>query len=163
MPKAVRSYSSALTQFRRYLLDNDKKPTKVRSMVLEHACQLSQPFTADQLFEACKADMISIGTVYNTLSLLIDAQVIHAIKRQRGKAATEYEIITGTANRLQIVCKKCGRKADFTDPVIARMIKEHKYYNFNMLNYSLIVYGECKICRIKTIKRLIPRSRSSIE
>ena len=163
MAKAVRSYSSASSQLRRYLLDNDKRPTKVREMVLEQVCQLPQPFTAHQLVDACAAEHISVGTVYNALELFIEAQIIHATKRQRGQAATEYEVITGSANRLQIVCKKCGRTADFTDPAIARLIKTRKYYNFTIHNYSLIVYGECKVCRKKTIKRLTTRSRSSIE
>ena len=147
MAKGVRSYSSASTQLRRYLLDNDKRPTKVRNMVLEQVCQLPQPFTARQLLDACAAEHISVGTVYNALDLFIDAQIIHATNRQRGKAATEYELITGTANRMQIVCKKCGRTADFADPAITRMIKERKYSNFTIQNYSLIVYGECKVCR----------------
>lgn len=163
MPKSVRTYSNAQEKLARYLHENEKRPSKVRKMVLEHVCQLPQPFTAHQLQEACKADMISIGTVYNALDLFIDAQIIHATNRQRGKAATEYELITGTANRMQIVCKKCGRTADFADPAITRMIKERKYSNFTIQNYSLIVYGECKVCRKKTIKRLTIRSRSSIE
>ncbi len=154
MAKGVRSYSSALTQLRRYLLDHDKRPTKVREMVLEQVCNLPQPFTADQLVKACEAERISTGTVYNTLNLLIDAQVIHATKRQRGKAATEYEVIIGPANRMQLVCAKCGRTADFTDPAIARLIKTRKYYNFILRSYSLIAYGECKVCRKKTIKKL---------
>ena len=162
MAKSVRSYNRALERLHRYLLDHDKRPSKVRNIVLGCAFELRQPFTAEQLLTACQAERISVGTVYNSLELFCDAGIMRAITRQRGKAATEYEIVTGSANRFQMICKKCGRTVEISDKAITRLIRERKYSNFNMQHFSLFVYGECKICRKRTIKTQL-RSRSSIE
>ena len=123
------------------------RPSVVRNAVLEQACYLPQPFTAKQLVEVCKEQRISIGTVYNSLNLFISAQILHATERQRGKMATEYELITGNQHHMQIICQKCGRVSDIQDRAIARLIQERKYSNFTLQHYSLFVYGECKVCR----------------
>ena len=152
MAKSARSYSSALTQLNRYLHENEKRPSRVREMVLTQVFQLPQPFTAEQLVKACEEDHISVGTVYNSLNLFIDARLLRATVRQRGKSATEYELLIGATNKVQFICKKCGRTVEFSDQQIARSIKAHGYNNFVMQNYNLTVYGECKICRKKVIR-----------
>ena len=162
MVKGARSYNAALERLCRYVREQEKRPSKVRNMVLAQVCQLAQPFTAEQLSKACEQDRISVGTVYNALTLFVDAGIVRAITRQRGKAATEYELITGSASRFLMICKKCGRTVELSDKAIARLIKERKYSNFNIQHFSLFVYGECKICRKRSIKNQL-RSRSSIE
>lgn len=140
-------YNNALERLNRYVKTNGLRPSVVRNTVLEQACCLSQPFTAKQLVEVCQEQRISVGTVYNSLNIFISAQILHANERQRGKAATEYEVITGEHHRMQIICQKCGRISDIQDKAIARLIKERKYSNFTLQHYSLFVYGECKVCR----------------
>ena len=124
-------------------------------MVLEQVCLLPQPFTAEQLLKACEAQRITVGTVYNALNLFLDANLVHATKRQRGLSATEYELTTGPNNRFEIICRKCGRVAEVRDPVIVQTIMERKYSNFNAQHFSLSIYGECKICRRKQIRKQI--------
>lgn len=140
-------YNNAVERLNGYLKANEMRPSVVRNAVLEQACYLPQPFTAKQLVEVCKEQRISIGTVYNSLNIFISAQILHATERQRGKAATEYEVITGNQHHMQIICQKCGRVSDIQDRAIARLIQERKYSNFTLQHYSLFVYGECKICR----------------
>ena len=140
-------YNNALERLNRYVKTNGLRPSVVRNTVLEQACCLSQPFTAKQLVEVCQEQRISVGTVYNSLNIFISAQILHATERQRGKAATEYEVITGEHHCMQIICQKCGRISDIQDKAIARLIKERKYSNFTLQHYSLFVYGECKVCR----------------
>ena len=134
-----------------YIQERNMRVSPVREMVLEQICLLPQPFTADQLAKACLAERISTGTVYNTLSLFVSAQILHATDRQRGRTATEYELITGSTVRMQIVCQKCGRVSGFQDRAIEDLIRARKYSNFNLQHFSLFVYGECKHCRrVKT-------------
>lgn len=123
------------------------RPTAERRMVLEQVCQLPQPFTAEQLIEVCSEQRISVGTVYNTLNLFISARILHAIERQRGKAATEYELIIGSQARMIVICERCGRQTELHDKAIDRLVRERRYSNFKMQHFSLFVYGECKICR----------------
>lgn len=152
MQKIARAYNLAQEKLARYLRENEKRPSKVRNMVLTQICQLPQPFTADQLLKACEADRISVGTIYNSLETFVDANILVAFERQMGKNAAEYELITGSANRMQIICQKCGRVTNFTDKAITTLIQDRKYSNLNMQHFSLFVYGECKICRKKTLR-----------
>ena len=140
-------YNNAVERLNGYLKANEMRPSVVRNAVLEQACYLPQPFTAKQLVEVCKEQRISIGAVYNSLNIFISAQILHATERQRGKMATEYELITGNQHHMQIICQKCGRVSDIQDRAIARLIQERKYSNFTLQHYSLFVYGECKVCR----------------
>lgn len=128
--------------------------SSVRNTVLEMVCQLPQPFTAQQLVSACEPERISVATVYNVLDLLVDAQVLHATSRQRGKTNIEYELIVGSRNRMQVICLKCGRVTDVRDKAISRLVEDRKYANFNPQHFSLFVYGECKTCRVKKTGRL---------
>ena len=152
MQKIARAYNLAQEKLARYLRENEKRPSKVRNMVLTQICQLPQRFTANQLLKACEADRISVGTIYNSLETFVDANILVAFERQMGKNAAEYELITGSANRMQIICQKCGRVTNFTDKAITTLIQDRKYSNLNMQHFSLFVYGECKICRKKTLK-----------
>ena len=152
MEKGNTILEASLERLNRYIAENGMRVSQVREMVLEQICLLPQPFTADQLAQACKAERISVGTVYNSLALFLSAQILHATNRQRGRAATEYELITGTHNRMQVICQKCGRVADIHDKAIDRLIQMRKYSNFNLQHYSLFVYGECKHCRRRKIQ-----------
>jgi len=141
-------YRSAQEQLDEYVASHVMRFSAVRNMVLQQVCKLPQPFTAAQLIEACKTERISVGTVYNVLNLFIEAKLIKVYDRGFGQTVTEYELITAVSKaHMQIVCRKCGRKAAFYDKAIMRMVMERKYSNFNVQNYTLVVYGECKICR----------------
>ena len=149
---SVKVHNLAVKQLGTYVRKNDMRPSKVRNIVLEQICLLPQPFTAEQLVEACKKERISVATVYNCLNLFLLARILYAHNRQRGRAVTEYEIIVGKPVRFQMMCTKCGRVTDIHDKAIERLIKERKYSNFTLQHFSLYIYGECKICRRQTNK-----------
>lgn len=123
------------------------RPSPIRNMVLGQLCSLHQPFTAEQLIAACQAERISVGTVYNALNVFTRAAIVKGLQRQRGHIATEYELINDYVRHMQFVCKKCGRTVDINDKAIAGLIEERKYSNFILQQYSLVIYGECKVCR----------------
>lgn len=147
--RVLKTYESALAKLREYIETHALRHSPVREMVLEQVCTLSQPFTAEQLEQACLAEHISQGTIYNNLRLFIDAHILHAIERQRGKSATRYALIPGKQIQAQMICGKCGRVSEFKDQAIDHLLRVRKYPNFEMQHYSLFVYGECKHCRRK--------------
>jgi len=142
-----KQYKAAKETLDQYVNTHGLRPSKVRDMVLEQICTLKQPFVAEQLVEACAEERISVGTVYNALNLFVLAQILHVTERQRGRAAMEYELVRDNAPHMYIICDKCGRKTEFHDIAIERLLQERKYTNFNMQHISLFVYGECKSCR----------------
>lgn len=149
MASANRSYDIALARLNAYIKAKKLRASTTRNKVLEKICRLRQPFTAEQLTEACAEEIVSLATIYNALTLFVSAQIIHASHRQRGSTVTEYELITGSSNRLQIICTTCGKKSNFHDNAIERQIKEHQFYKFDYQHFSLFVYGECNTCKKK--------------
>jgi len=148
MGKIFKVFGGALERMNAYIQENRGRYSAVRENVLEHACMLPQPFTAEQLETACQSEKISSGTIYNCLQLFLKANIIHATKRQKGHQATEYELITGNPIRMQRICQKCGRVTNFRAPAIDRLIREQKTQSFFMQHYTLLIYGECRRCRM---------------
>lgn len=157
MGKVFKVFGAALERMNAYVQEHGGRYSSVREMVLEQACLLPQPFTAEQLEFACQAEKIASATIYNCLQLFLAANIIHATKRQKGHQATEYELITGNQIRMQRICQKCGRVTNFRSPAVDRIIREQKTQSFFMQHYTLFLYGECRKCRIpveKNKKRL---------
>jgi len=143
------TYEAALQQLKTYVQEHSMRYSSVREMVLEHICNLPQPFTAEQLVRACQEDRISVGTIYNTLTLFVSARILHEIERQHGHTRSEYSIIQDRSVRMQIICAKCQRISSFRDKAIEHLVMNRVYSNFNADHIAIYVYGECKHCRNK--------------
>lgn len=147
MTGSPKTYEAALERLNAYIKDHNMRRSVVREMILEQVIALPQPFTAEQLAKVCAAERISVGSVYNVLSVFIDAQIIHAFQRQRGQNATEYELTTVVENCIQMICGRCKRATTIHDKAIEHLVATRKYSNFNPHHYTLFIYGECKHCR----------------
>lgn len=147
MAVSQKAYRIAQERLNTYIREHSMRPSKERTMVLEKICQLPQPFTAEQLTEICQTERISKATVYNTLKLFLLAQILCSFQRERGSTFTEYELLTVTSSRMQVICSRCGRITEFHDKAISSMILERGYANYSISRFALFVYGECKICR----------------
>ena len=146
-------FDIAYERLHQYINEHGLRHSPVRTQILQQACLLPQPFTAQQLEEVCQPLRVATGTIYNSLKLFVVAQILHATSRHRGQPQVEYEVITGNPIRMEIICKRCGRITEFPDKAIARMIRERHYSNFDMQHFSLLVYGECKLCRKQTNRK----------
>ena len=153
MTSGPKTYEAALERLNAYIKAHNMRRSVVREMILEQVVALPQPFTAEQLAKACAAERISVGSVYNVLSVFIDAQIIHAFQRQRGQNATEYELTTVVENCIQMICGKCKRATTIHDKAIEHLVANRKYSNFNPHHYTLFIYGECKHCRQALLSR----------
>lgn len=142
-----KTYEAAQARLNAYIRQEKLRASSVRKTILEKACLFKQPFTAEQLIEACADEFVSDATIYNALTLFVTANILQAVKRQPGQTSVEYELAFATHSRMQIVCLECGRITNVRDKLLEQLIKEHKYYNFNPSRLSMIVYGVCKHCR----------------
>lgn len=160
MGKVFKIFGAALERMNAYVQEHKGRYSSTREKVLEQVCVLPQPFTAEQLEAACQGDKISSGTVYNCLQLFLNANIIHATKRQKGHQATEYELITGNQIRMQRVCQQCGRATNFRAPAVDHLIRDLKSQNFFMQHYTLFLYGECRKCRLQREKKAQKKSKT---
>ncbi len=144
---AIERYKEAERKLEQYIAEHRLRHTPERYTILRHACELGNPFTVEQLTQLAEQSHISRATIYNTLSLLVSAQILWCIGRKGAQA--EYELVTGGKVRMRLKCSNCGRIADFKDIAIENLVAARKYSNFNLTHFSLYVYGTCKTCRKK--------------
>ena len=150
---AEKIFALNMERLETYMDEHHMRHTMERETVLMRACELGNAFTADELIEAVQTDFISRPTVYNTLQLLLKAGIVHCMGKEQGRSNTKYELTKAHLNHMQLTCTRCGRVSDFQDAAITNILKSRKYNNFNMKHFVLHVYGECKLCRRKNIKR----------
>lgn len=149
-----KQYREAERKLEIFIAKNGLRHTMERYTILRHACNLGNPFTAGQLVDLAAKDNISRPTVYNTLRLLVTAQILFSLGN-RGLNA-QYEVVTGGKIRMQLRCGTCGRTTSLRDAVLSDVIMGRKFNNFNSSHFSLYIYGTCKVCkRLQGKKRLM--------
>lgn len=146
------SYKVALAKLETYIRNNGLRHTPERYTLLRHVCALEQPFGMETLVNAVADEHISLGTIYNTVNLLVSAQILHCINKRYGRKQSEYELMTKSVVRMELVCTRCGRVSRFRDVAVENIVRIRKYSNFTMSGCSLYVYGMCKTCKRKPQK-----------
>lgn len=135
-----------------YLNEHRLRHTPERFTILEKICKL-QRFTIDELRSTLTELTISRATIYNTLSLLEDAQLVQKLDKEFGVRAAQYELIQANDSSVQIICQRCGRVSVIKDSTISRMLADKRWPNFVPHHFSLYIFGCCKICRRKMINK----------
>ena len=111
--------------------------------------------TAEDIYELVSQDYPDIGlaTVYRTLQLLWDMQLVDRINLDDG--CVRYEIghlLRGDAqhNHHHLICRKCNKVIPFTDDLLDDL--EHhieEVTGFHVLDHELKFYGFCRDCMEK--------------
>ena len=140
----ARQFGEAKDRFLRFLKDNNLRQTPERFAVLEEVYSGSGHFDADELHMRLKikGGRVSRATVYNTLDLLQDADLV--IRHQFGQNQAKYEPAFSYRQHDHLICTDCGEVFEFCDPRIQgiqEMVGE--IFRFHIQSHSLHVYGSC--------------------
>ena len=85
---------------------------------------------------------VSRATVYNTLDVLVDCDLV--TKHQFGKNLAQYEKSYGFKQHDHLICNDCNKVLEFCDPRIYNIQKMvGEMLQFNIDHHSLILYGNC--------------------
>lgn len=146
-------------QFKKLLKDNGLKVTTQRLLVLEALAGCpGNHLTAEEIFELVKVDYPEIGlaTVYRTIQLLLELQLIDRINLDDG--FVRYEIGKAYADEQKhhhhhLICRECGKVMSFEDDLLDEL--EQKIYSttgFLVMDHEVKFYGSCVECGGKLIE-----------
>ncbi len=132
--------------FTEYLIEKKHRKTPERYHILEEIYAYDGHFNAESLYNLMQEKYrVSLATIYNTLELLLDCNLI--IKHQFGDQVAQYEKTFGAGIHHHLVCTNCGKIKEFSDKGIRTAIQSKKFSGFTSSHYSLYIYGTCKKCK----------------
>ena len=140
-------YIAILQQFDDYLDSKHLKHTEERHKVLEAICAFKGHFDVNMILNQLQKSQFSVSraTIYNTLEILIDADVV--IRHPLNGTMQQYELCCLSTNHTHLVCTQCGsiRKISSKEqPIDPSAMRKNR---FTPAYYCLYIYGLCAKCR----------------
>ena len=141
--------------FESFLIRQGSRKTPERFSVIDELYALPQDEHIDVeglfLMMRNKGYTISRATIYNTLDLLVECDLVS--KHQFGKNLAQYEKSYGYKQHDHLICTECHKVKEFCDPRIQNIQNTvGEILDFNIIHHSLILYGNCTndACENKT-------------
>lgn len=139
------------------LREKGLKVTRQRLLVLQTLAENSgSHMAAEDIYELIRADYPDIGlaTVYRTLQLLLEMQLVDRINLDDG--CVRYEIghlFEGDTkhNHHHLICRTCGKVLPFEDDLLEELERHiEEDTGFHVLDHELKFYGQCRDCLNKS-------------
>ncbi|MCX7954749.1 MAG: transcriptional repressor [Bacteroidales bacterium] len=136
-----------LKKFENFIRKKKLRNTNERNIILKEIYKNEGHFNPDDLYIRLKLAgyNISRATVYNTLQLLEEANLI--IKHYFKENSAIYEKVNFSSPHYHLICIKCGKVTEFEEKEIKQLVKRIVgKYGHKHLNHSMYIYGLCKLC-----------------
>ena len=134
--------------FDQFLRENKLKHTAQRRKIIKRALSMPKHFSAEDLFGVLKRELtdVSKATVYRTLKLLVDANLLDELDLGV-REAKFYEPVHGREHHDHMICLRCGAIVEFVDKSIEHLQEvAAKRHQFRILSHSLKLFGLCVKC-----------------
>ncbi|MBP7726783.1 MAG: transcriptional repressor [Candidatus Bipolaricaulis sp.] len=136
----------AVNMFETFLRRRGLHVTRSRRAVVEAVFALPAHFEAADLWAALRGVVSSAATVYRTLELLEEAGLVRRVSF--GEAHAHYEHVLGREDHGHLVCRRCGRVVEFSDPALKKVVTEAAArHEFTLAEVVVQGYGVCPACR----------------
>ena len=149
------------TLVKRMLKEKGLKVTRQRLLVLElMAAHPGEHLTAEDIHALAKERFPEIGlaTVYRTLQVLVELELIDRISFDDGFSRFELGKLPGEENRghhhHHAICRCCGRVFPFEEDLLDTLEESLKErLGFVVTDHEVKLFGYCRACGSKTSDR----------
>ncbi|MFT5661438.1 MAG: Fur family ferric uptake transcriptional regulator [Sulfurimonas sp.] len=142
-------YTQLLNDFKTLLKENSLKFTIQREVILETLYKSDEHLTPESLHHLIQENFpdlkTGIATVYRTLALLEDSQMVTSLSF--GAQGKKYEL-GAKEHHDHMICTSCGDITEFVDEEIEnRQDSIAESLGFKISDHSMQIYGICKDCQ----------------
>lgn len=133
-------------RFATFLRSKHRRVTQERFIVLDKVTFMKGAFSAEELHQRLSDENIpiAIATVYSTLELLVDADIVSI---RYGRGACRYSLIANPG--IFIECEKCGTVKPLNYKGLTDFLTENRIKGFSHGSIRLNITGVCNKCAKK--------------